>query len=413
MVGLLTNLKMIDFVETAKIALTALRANKTRSFLTMLGIIIGVSSVILLLSIGTGLKSYITKQLSDLGSNTVFVMPGNISFGTGSGSTGGTPGAGVSLPKFTKRHLEKLENKAKTIKYIMPYIETNASLSFQSKTKITQLSGVGWQYESARNQWVEKGSFFSQSQEKNGKRVVVLGAKIAEELFGSLDPIGKKITISDQRFTVIGILEEKGGFAGISYDDLASAPWTTVMDINELDYIQSFWIVSQSAETVPETKKEVESILLEDFKKEDFSVLDTKSLLDTISSIMAVLTAALGGIAAISLLVGGIGIMNIMLVSVTERTREIGLRKAVGAPPKAILFQFLTEAVIFSVCGGLIGIIIGILGSLAINHFIQTTIAPWTIILSFGVSSLVGIIFGVAPAAKAARLDPITALRYE
>ncbi|HUW21793.1 MAG TPA: ABC transporter permease [Candidatus Bathyarchaeia archaeon] len=404
---------MIELSETIKIAFSALKANKTRSFLTMLGIVIGVSSVILLLSIGTGLKNYITKQLSELGSNTVFVMPGNIGLGSDGGNTGSTPGAGAALPKFTERHLSKLKSKAKTIKYIMPYIESNASLKYQSKTHITQLSGVGSEYPEIRNQNVIEGSFFTPSQERSSKRVVILGTKAAEELFGNQDPIGKKITISDQRYTVIGVLEEKGGFAGVSYDDLAFAPWTTVMDLNELEYIQSFWIVSESAETVSETKQEIEDILLEDFEKEDFSVLDTKSLLDTISSILSVLTAALGGIAAISLLVGGIGIMNIMLVSVTERTREIGLRKAVGAPPRAILIQFIAEAVIFSVCGGLIGIIIGVLGSLAINYFIQTTIAPWAIILSFGVSSLVGIIFGVAPAAKAARLDPITALRYE
>jgi putative ABC transport system permease protein len=403
---------MIDFTETIKIALTALRANKTRSILTMLGIIIGVSSVILLLAIGTGLKSYITGQLADLGSNTVFVMPGNINLG-GDGSSGSTPGAGATIPKFTERHFSKLKNKAKTIKYIMPYIEANASLNYKTNTHITQLSGVGHEYPQVRNQLIQSGSFFNLSHVNNNKRVVVLGTEAAKELFNDQDPIGKKITISDQRYTVLGILEEKGGFAGVSYDDLAFAPWTTVMDLNELENIQSFWIVSESSETVAQTKEEVEKILLEDLEEEDFSVMDTKSLLDTISSILGVMTAALGGIAAISLVVGGIGIMNIMLVSVTERTREVGLRKAVGATPRAILIQFIAEAVIFSISGGLIGIAIGVLGSIALNRFIQTTIAPWTIALSFGVSSLVGIIFGVAPAAKAARLDPIKALRYE
>jgi putative ABC transport system permease protein len=404
---------MIDFAETTKIALTALRANKTRSVLTMMGIIIGVSSVILLLAIGTGLKNYITQQLAELGANTVFTMPGNIGLGSEAGGSGSTPGAGAAIPKFTERHLQKLKNKGKTIKYIMPYIEANASLSYKSKTHITQLSGVGLEYPEVRNQLIKRGSFFTNSHVNSSKKVVVLGTEAAEELFGSQDPIGKKITISDQKYTVLGILEEKGGFAGVSYDDLAFAPWTTVMDQNEMENIQSFWIVSQSTETVSQTIKEVEEILLEDLEEEDFSVLDTKSILNTLSSILGVLTAALGGIAAISLIVGGIGIMNIMLVSVTERTREVGLRKAVGATPRAILFQFLTEAVIFSICGGLIGIALGVLGALAINRFIQTAIAPWTIALSFGVSSLVGIIFGVAPAAKAARLDPISALRYE
>jgi putative ABC transport system permease protein len=366
---------MIDFIETAKLAFKALRANKIRSFLTMLGIVIGVSSVILLLAIGTGLKNYITQQLADLGSDTVFVIPGNMGFG-GDGGGGGTPGAGVAVPKFTEQHLLKLSPEA-------------------------------------RNQAVEEGSFFTTAHVNSSKRVVVLGTDIVEELFEDQDPIGKKITISDQRYTVIGVLEEKGAFAGVSQDNLAYAPWTTVMDQNEMENIQSFWVTSESTETVQQTKDEVEEILLESLDEEDFSTMDTKSLLDTISSILSVMTAALGGIAAISLLVGGIGIMNIMLVSVTERTREIGLRKAIGATPKEILLQFLTEAVVFSVSGGLIGIAIGIAGSLIINQFIQTTVALWSVALSFGVSSAVGIIFGVAPAAKAAKLDPIKALRYE
>lgn len=403
---------MIDFLETATLAINSLKANKVRSFLTMLGIVIGVSSVILLLAIGSGLKTYITGQLADLGANTIIVVPGNIGFGGEEGS-GSTPGAGAAIPKFTEDHYQKLKNKTKTIKHIMPYIESNASLSYKSNTHITQLSGVGVEYPEVRNQFIEEGRFFNNSHINTSKRVVVLGTKAAKELFGEQDPIGKKITISDQRYTVLGILEEKGSFARISYDDLAFAPWTTVMDLNELENIQSFWIVSESNETVAQTKEEIEEILLEDLEEEDFSVLDTKSMLDTISSILSTITAALGGIAAISLLVGGIGIMNIMLVSVTERTHEIGLRKAVGATPHSILAQFLTEAVVFSILGGTIGISLGVVGALLLNRFLQTTITFWSIALSFGVSSLVGIIFGVAPAAKAARLDPIKALRYE
>lgn len=403
---------MIDFIETFNLALNSLKANKTRSFLTMLGIIIGVSSVILLLSIGTGLKDYITGQLEDLGSNTLFIMPGNIQLG-GEGSEGAIPGAGAALPKFTEQHYRRLKSKAKTIKYIMPYIEANAKIKYKSKSHTTQLSGVSTDYQEIRDQYVVEGSFFTASQENNGKRVVVLGQKVVDELFNHESPIGKKITISDQRYTVIGVLEEKGAFGGISMDDQAFAPWTTVMAQNDLENIQSFWVVSESNETVPQTQKEIEEILLQDLEEEDFSIMDTKSILNVVSSILSVMTAALGGIAAISLLVGGIGIMNIMLVSVTERTREVGLRKAVGATPRAILLQFLTEAVVFSLFGGLIGIAIGVGGSLIIDRFINVSIAPWSIGLAFGVSSLVGIVFGVAPAAKAAKLNPIDALRYE
>ena len=205
---------MIDLQETAKLALSALRANKTRSFLTMLGIIIGVSSVILLLAIGTGLRNYITDQLADLGSDALFIMPGNVGFGGGE-SSGGTPGAGVALPKFTERHLIKIKNQAQTIKYIMPYIESNASLNYKGETMITQLTGVGADYPEVRNQLVKEGAFFTQSQVNASKRVVVLGTEVVDELFGDQDPIGKKITVSEQRYTVLGVLEEKGGISSL------------------------------------------------------------------------------------------------------------------------------------------------------------------------------------------------------
>jgi putative ABC transport system permease protein len=196
-------------------------------------------------------------------------------------------------------------------------------------------------------------------------------------------------------------------------DDQVFIPATTAMRQFDMEYIQSLWVQSQSSETVTETKEEIEKILLKTLDEDEFSVLDTKSILSVISSILSVLTAALGGIAAISLIVGGIGIMNIMLVSVTERTREVGLRKAVGATPQNILTQFLIEAVVLSLFGGLIGILLGIGGAFLVGRFFTTTVTPWAIGLAFGVSSLIGIIFGVAPAAKAARLNPIDALRYE
>jgi len=408
---------MEELFETVKISLTALKANKMRSALTMLGIVIGVTSVILLVSIGTGLKNYITKQLEGLGANTLFVFPGEFEIapagGGGGGPSGAMPGAGMAASKFTFNHLNDLKGGAQTIKAVMGYTENNGTMRYKGKTHITQVSGTGPEYPEIRNQKVILGSFFTPSQYNSAKRVAVLGKSAAEELFGEENPVGKTFTISDQHYTILGVLEAKGAFGGIDVDDIVLIPVTTAMRQFDMEYIQSLWIQSQSSQTISQTKEEVEKILLKTLKRDEFSVLDTQSILSVISQVLGVLTAALGGIAAISLLVGGVGIMNIMLVSVTERTREIGLRKAVGATPKTIMTQFLVEAVVLSIGGGIIGIGLGLAGSIIINHFFPTTVTVWAVLLAFLVSAAIGIIFGVAPAAKASRLNPIEALRYE
>ena len=402
----------MSFSEFFRIAVTALKANKLRAFLTMLGIIIGVASVILLISIGNGLKTYITQQLEDLGADTLFVIPGEFEVSPGGGG-GGTPGAGVAASKFTFDHQKQLEREGKLIKMVMAYTENNGTMSFKGNSLVTQVSGVGPQFPELRDQEVEKGSFFTPSQYNVGRKVAVIGKTVAEDLFGGEDPIGKKMTISDQKYVVLGVLEEKGSFGGIDMDKQVFVPATTAMRHFDMEKVQSFWVKAISSQKVNEAKAEVESILLKTLDDDEFSVLDTQSILSTISRILGVLTLALAGIAAISLVVGGIGIMNIMLVSVTERTREVGLRKAVGATPQAILTQFLIEAVILCLLGGSIGVLLGVLGSLGINRFFTTTITYWSIFLAFGVSVLVGVVFGVFPAAKAARLNPIEALRYE
>lgn len=399
--------------DAIKVALEALRVNKARSFLTMLGIIIGVTSVILLISIGAGLKTYITEQLEGLGANTLFVIPGEFEIELGGGGERGIPGAGAAAPKFTFNHIRQLEREGKTLQTVMAYTKNNGTMRYKGKTHITQVSGVGPNYQEVRNQKVVSGSFFTPSQYNTAKRVAILGQTVAEELFGNEDPVGKKFTISDQRYTILGVLEEKGSFGSIDMDNQVFIPATTAMNQFDMEYIQSLWIQSQDSESVPQTKEEVETILLKTLDDDEFSILDTKSILGVVSSVLGVLTAALGGIAAISLIVGGIGIMNIMLVSVTERTREIGLRKAVGATPNNILVQFLIEAVVLSFFGGLIGIVLGVGGAILIGRFFTTTVTPWAIALAFGVSSLVGIVFGVAPAYKASKLNPIDALRYE
>ena len=403
----------MDFFELIKVSVEALRTNKTRSGLTMLGIVIGVASVILLISIGSGLKTYITEQLEGLGANSLFVIPGEFEIDMGGGGGGGMPGAGAAASKFTFDHVKDLEREGKTIKHVMAYTENNGTMKYRSKTKITQVSGVSPEYPAVRDQQPVQGSFFTTSHYNSAKRVAVLGKTVAEDLYGLEDPVGKNISISDQNYIVLGMMEEKGAMAGIDMDNQVFIPATTAMRQFDMENIQSLWVQSMSSEAIPETKEEIKRILLKSLDDDEFSVLDTSSILGVVSSILSVLTAALAGIAAISLVVGGIGIMNIMLVSVTERTREIGLRKAVGATPQAILTQFIIESVILSFFGGSIGVLLGALGSLAIGRVFTTTITPWSIILAFGVSALIGIVFGVAPAAKAAKLNPIDALRYE
>lgn len=403
----------MNLTESLQTALTALATNKLRSVLTMLGVIIGVTSVILLVSIGTGLKTYVTQQLEDLGANALFVMPGEMEVGHGGEGGGGVPGAGVTASKFTFDHLNALKREAETIKAVMAYTENNATMQYKGKTHITQVAGVGPEYPEVRNHKTTAGSFFTDSSYNAARKVAILGTTVAEELFDQENPIGKKITISDQHYTVLGVLEEKGGFGGMDMDNQVFIPATTAMRQFDMDYIQSFWVQSESSETIKDSKKEIEEILGKTLDEDEFSILDTKSILTVVGNVLGILTAALSGIAAISLVVGGIGIMNIMLVSVTERTREVGLRKAVGATPRAILTQFLVEAVILSFFGGTIGVILGVTGSLVINRFFTTTITAWCIALAFGVSALVGIVFGVLPARKAAKLNPIEALRYE
>ena len=399
--------------ETFKLAIIALRANKLRSLLTMLGIIIGVTSVILLVSIGSGLKSYITNQLEGLGSNSLFVIPGNLEVKAGGGGAGGRPGAGMAASKFTLNHIKELKQKGTSFQAVMGYSENNGTVSYGGKSETIQVVGVGDEYPQVRNQYPVQGTFFNNSQQEAGKKVIVLGATVAEKLFGNENPVGKKVTLSDNKFTVLGVLEKKGAFGSVDMDNRVFIPFTTALTTFDMDKVQSIWVQTENSNQVDQAKEEIEKILLRTLKKDDFSVLDTESVLSVVSQVLGVLTIALAGIAAISLIVGGIGIMNIMLVSVTERTKEIGLRKAVGATPQIILTQFLIESVVLSISGGVIGIIFGTGSSLVLKRFIPTEITLWSIFLAFFVSVIIGVIFGVMPAARAARLNPIQALRYE
>jgi len=398
-------------IEIFRLSFTALKANKIRSFLTMLGIIIGVAAVILLISLGAGLQNYITQQFESLGTNILYVMPGQVGK-EGGGFTQGPPNfAGSKLTYKDSRDISRL---GKPIIDASASIEEPTAIKYANTSKYIRIHGVEDNFLKMRNINVVLGRELTKSDMDQQKKVVVLGPSLKEKLLGEIDPIGKKVLIGDFRYDVVGVTEKKGGGGlGSSLDDTGFIPLTSAQRLFNQDNVQAISVEVNDKQSIDEAKKMTEKLLSRRLKEDEFSVVDQASLLETINSIISVLTVALGGIAAISLLVGGIGIMNIMLVSVTERTREIGLRKAVGAKSGDILAQFLTEAIVLCLTGGFIGILIGAGGSLLAKQFIPTVVPLWAVLLAFCFSAAVGIIFGVAPAYKAAKLDPINALRYE
>jgi putative ABC transport system permease protein len=294
-------------------------------------------------------------------------------------------------------------------------IEMPAGVSYQGKSTYTTVGGLTAEYQKMRNLVTSSGRQISDSDNASSRPVADIGQTVIDNIFGNIDPIGKKITIGGQKFEVVGVLSKigSGGAIGTDTNNFVFIPLTTSQNLFGIKSVQAIGVKVRDKEEIPQAKIMIQNELGKRLKSDDFSVVDSSSLLATIDQILGVITLALGGIAAISLVVGGVGIMNIMLVSVTERTREIGLRKAVGAKPNDILIQFLIESVTLSVVGGGIGVLIGFLGSLAINQFIATTVTFWSVALAFGVSAIIGVVFGVAPAARASKLNPIEALKYE
>ncbi|MBI3954774.1 ABC transporter permease [Candidatus Collierbacteria bacterium] len=392
-----------------QVALTAIKANKTRSLLTSLGIIIGVASVILLVSIGSGIRNYITKAFEDLGSNLVMVMPGKVQFKDS--REGGPPG--VATNKLTLSISEEIGQKAQSVNAVLPIMTTNNTAKYRSNTYSTFIIGSTPDYPDIRNSPTEFGRFFTESEFRRAAKVAVIGTTIQKEIFQNEDPLDKEISVGDKRYRVIGVMESKGSGLGSDQDNQILLPITTLQRQTGTDKLSYIYVQVADTDSISTAKSSIETLLSKTLDEDEFSVIDSQELLSTITGILGAVTLALGGIAAISLLVGGIGIMNIMLVSVTERTREIGLRKAVGARVSDILFQFLIEAVALSVTGGVIGIILGILGSLLLSRFIETSITFWSVFIAFAFSVAVGVIFGVWPARKASKLSPIEALRYE
>jgi putative ABC transport system permease protein len=396
----------MDSRELVKLALSSLRANKLRSALTTLGIIIGVFSVILLVSLGSGLQRYITDQVSGLGSNLIFVIPGRV---------GGarTPG-GQQTNKLTLTNAKELNNKLRTIAQVGPIIQKSTTIKYKNKSnKATSILGTTANYPDIVKTNIEKGSFFTASQERSGAKVALIGKTVQKNLFGSTDVMGKKITVSGTRYVVIGVMKSRGSVFGLDQDNIVIIPISVAQRQFGVSTVNTIYISANKPEYVSLVQSQATKVLSKKLTEDDFTIQTQEQTLSTVTSITGVLTVALGGIAAISLLVGGIGVMNIMLVSVTERTKEIGLRKALGAKRADILKQFLLEAVMLSLVGGIIGILLGLAMSFILAKFFVSDVTPWSVFLAFGFSVAVGVIFGITPAIRASRLSPIEALRYE
>jgi len=402
------------FLELIQISVKSIARNKGRTFLTSLGIIIGVTSVILLTSIGSGIKIYIQKQFEDLGSNLIVVSPGQVFNQSGGFRT--QDRQTVITQTFTEKDVRNIQKSVGSRGVVLPNIQVQEKAKYRDKEELTTLVGTLASYGKIRNSIPSSGNgrWFDKSEEDKGDSVVILGFAIAKTLFPNTSPLNKEITLASKSLKVIGVVDKKGGsFGGPDFDNYIYSPIDIAFQIKGSRDIQSMLVQANSGADVEFVKKQTEKALLEKYDKDNFSVFDQSQILTTITGVLGTLTAGLTGIAAISLVVGGIGIMNIMLVTVTERTKEIGLRKAIGATPNAILAQFLIEAIILSCFGGAIGIILGFLASLAINSFFPAQVTFQAVAVAFGVSSLVGIIFGAAPARRASRLSPIEALRYE
>ncbi len=379
----------------------------------MLGIIIGASSVILLLSLGSGIKTFVTGELEGLGSNLILVIPGEIDTQRGFATARGGGLGAIATSKLELSDVKRLQDEVPEVDQATGLLMGSEVVKYESMKKTVQIIGTTSNFPQVRNAKTAKGEFFQQSDVKSARRVIVLGANVADEYFLGGEPLGERMQVGKQRYTVVGVLEKIGGLGQTNLDDQAIIPITAASRQFDRDNVNFIYVKAAESDLVDVAIQKIRSVLEKRLDEDEFTLVDQKEVLRTVGNILNVLTLALSGIAAISLLVGGVGIMNIMLVSVTERTREIGLRKAVGATPRIILLQFLIESVLLSVGGGVIGIFIGVLGSMLMGRFMTTTITWWSILLAFGVSVGVGILFGVMPARRASMLNPIEALRYE
>lgn len=387
------------YKESFLMAWASLIANKMRSILTMLGIIIGVAAVIALVSIGNGVKQDIQNSISSLGSNLLMVMPG----------APRTPGVRPSQGSMKSLKVSDYQaiSKLDGVKAASPYTANSYVTIYQSKNWTTTVSGVSSNFQDVNNWTMAEGRFISSKNVENRERVAVVGQTVVKNLFAGEDPVGKEIRVKNIPFRVIGVLNSKGnGTMGNDQDDVIFIPYTTAMErVEGVDYLRMVYVVASDDNGIDRLQSDIENLLrvrhsIKDTNLDDFNIQNMKSIMETMEQTTGTLTLFLGAVAAISLVVGGIGIMNIMLVSVTERTREIGIRKALGATYFVIVTQFLIEAVVISLMGGLIGIALGIGASklIGLASGMSTVISVPTIVLSFAFSMAIGLVFGIYPA---------------
>ncbi|MFL6070491.1 MAG: ABC transporter permease [Actinomycetes bacterium] len=392
------------FAEALRVALDALRANRLRSMLTMLGVIIGVAAVVVLVAIGSGAKQEVESQVEGLGSNIIFVFPGSVEFG--------------AAPSISRLQLDDVEYLGRVIgnpDAVATTVSSGETVSVGSIQVFSTIAGTNENVPNVFTRPVARGEYLTAADVDTRRRVAVLGSNVADDLFGDVEPLGRQITIAGVRFRVIGVFAEVGSAFGVSRDDEVHIPVTTAQQLFGVDRIDALAVKAPTIDEVDSVKREVVQALQDKYPDEEFSAVTQSQILGTLGDILGLLTLVLAAIAAISLLVGGVGVSNIMLVSVRERTREIGLRKALGARRRDITVQFLIEAVLLTTVGGVIGIALGVGASLLANALtpLPALIAWWSPVLAFSVSVAVGVFFGVFPARRAGKLEPVEALRTE
>lgn len=401
--------------DLAKETILAVTANKTRTGLTMLGIVIGIGSVIAMVAVGQGAQKSIEESIQSIGSNLLMIQPGSVR------SAGVSAGRG-NAKTLTIADAEAIGSQIAKVKAVSPELSSRYQVTAKGQNTNTQIIGVTADYASVRSLEVDLGSFIRLKDSLSASKVAVLAPTTRDDLFGtSTNPVGQTISINKINFTVIGVTKAKGGSGFNNQDDSVFVPLKTAqLYLSGNEYLSTISIQADSQDVLTEVQNQVSQLLLArhkitDSTKADFQIMNQADIVETASSVTGTFTALLAAIAGISLLVGGIGIMNMMLTTVTERTREIGLRKSIGAKRRDISQQFLAEAVLLTLLGGVIGIVFGWLASLAIAKFANTTtsVSGSSVLLAFAVSAAIGIIFGYYPAQRAAKLNPIDALRYE
>ncbi len=409
---------MLDFKSTVKMAIVSLKINKMRSMLTSLGIIIGVSAVIIMLAVGSGASERIAKDMESMGSNLLMIR-------SSSATTGGVRMGSGTKPSLTLKDAEVIESNAQGVLAVAPYSSSSSQLTYGNQNWATTVAGTTASYLYIRNYEILQGRNFIPEDIKNSTKVAIVGDTVATELFGDMNPINKTMRIGNVPFKVIGLLKTKGeNGMGMDQDDLVFIPITTAQKkVFGTDFpgsIKMINVKAQSDETLSIAASDITDILrrrhnIGKNQDDDFEIRNLAEMQETIKSSARTMSLLLGAIASVSLLVGGIGIMNIMLVSVTERTKEIGIRMAIGAKASDIRIQFLIESFLLSVIGGLIGVILGVGGAQLLHIFadMSISISTFSIILSLGFSGAIGVLFGYYPAYKASLLNPIDALRYE